>query len=422
MPDRGDRGGTAAVRRFVANRWPLRWSAGALSGTLLIAFTSPLFVRSYVPLRQDPVRGDWTMPPGAAYRWRSEGYATTHVGPQGMPGRPRMPTPTDRRLRVALWGDSQAEGVCLDDDRKLFAQAERLSRRRAESRDERRDDGLRDDGLRDDGLRDDGLRRGDPGEGIVVLPFPHSGTDAGNWLPQMPRVEPAFAIDAHAILVVDLPDLLPAAMMSPPVGPPGPVPDQGRTLDPAPGPTAGEDVAGGFRPLAAWLPAFVIQAGRRWLTEADGTTRRRWRFAPGPVRQVTDGGTSADGVATAKADPFDWPAIMGGIRHHTSLPVIVLYAPPAPLIVDGRLVETAPHEEQWPAMRDAAAAAGVTLVDLREPLRRSAARGVFPHGFHNGQIGVGHLNHAGTRIVARGLSDASAEVSRVRTRSPRIAP
>ena len=412
VPDRCDRGGTTAVRRFIANRWLIRWSAGALSGTLLIAFTSPLFVRSYVPLRQDPVRGDWTMPPGAAYRWRSEGYATTHVGPQGMPGRPRMPTPTDRRLRVALWGDSQAEGVCLDDDRKLFAQAERLSRRRAESRD---------DGLRGERSGGDDLM-GDPGDGIVVLPFPHSGTDAGNWLPQMPRVEPAFAIDAHAILVVDLPDLLPAAMLRPPAGPPGPVPDQGRMLDPAQDPTGGEDVAGGFRPLAAWLPAFVIQAGRRWLTEADGTTRRRWRFAPGPVRQVTDGGTPADGVATAKSDPFDWPAIMGGIRHHTSLPVIVLYAPPAPLIVDGRLVETAPHEEQWPAMRDAAAAAGVTLVDLREPLRRSAARGVFPHGFHNGQIGVGHLNHAGTRIVACGLADASADVLLGRERSPRIAP
>ena len=412
MPDRSAHSGTTAVRRLAVNRWGIRWSAGALLGTLLVAITSPLFVRSYVPLRQDPVRGVWTMPPGAAYRWRSEGYATTHVGPHGMPGRPRMPTPNDRRPRVAVWGDSQAEGVCLDDDRKLFAQAERLSRRRAESRNERRDDGL----------RDDGLRRGDPGEGIVVLPFPHSGTDAGDWLPQMPRVESAFAIDAHAILVVDLPDLLPAAMMSPPVGPPGPVPDQGRTLDPAPGPTAGEDVAGGFRPLAAWLPAFVIQAGRRWLTEADGTTRRRWRFSPGPVRQVTDGGTPADGVATAKGDPFDWPAIMGGIRHHTSLPVIVLYAPPAPLIVDGRLVESAPHEEQWPAMRDAAADAGVTLVDLREPLRRSAERGVFPYGFHHGQIGVGHLNHAGTRIVARGLADASAAISRVRTPSPQIAP
>ena len=103
----------------------IRWIGGSLVGTLIIALTSPLFVRSYLPLQLDPVRGVYTMTPERLFRWRSEGYADTHIGPQGMPGRRSLPN-DDRKLRVALWGDSQAEGVCVDDGQKLFAQMEQI--------------------------------------------------------------------------------------------------------------------------------------------------------------------------------------------------------------------------------------------------------------------------------------------------------
>ncbi len=96
-------------------------------GTGIIALTSPLFVRSYLRLRVDPVRGVWTLPPEHVYRWRSEGYADTWIGPLGMPGKRSLPGGDDRTIRVALWGDSQAEGVCVADDQKIDAQAQRIA-------------------------------------------------------------------------------------------------------------------------------------------------------------------------------------------------------------------------------------------------------------------------------------------------------
>ena len=104
----------------------LAWIVGSLVGTAVIAITSPLFVRSYVPLTADPVRGVWTLPEGHAYRWRSEGYADTRIGPLGMPGKTSLGPRKPDCLRVALWGDSQAEGVCVGDHQKIFAQAEGL--------------------------------------------------------------------------------------------------------------------------------------------------------------------------------------------------------------------------------------------------------------------------------------------------------
>ena len=87
----------------------ITWVLGAVIGTLLVGVTSPLFVRSYVPLQADRVRNVWTLPPNHTYRWRSEGYADTRIGPHGMPGRTSLAGPKSSHVRVALWGDSQAE-------------------------------------------------------------------------------------------------------------------------------------------------------------------------------------------------------------------------------------------------------------------------------------------------------------------------
>ena len=140
---------TAITRRLIGS-----WLTGVLVGTGLIAATSPWFVRSYLPLHADPTRGVWTLPPDHWYRWRSEGYADTYVGPLGMPGKPTIPPTRPGVLRVALWGDSQAEGVCVADREKLFAQAEAIA-----------------------------------GGRMQVFPSARSGEDAADWLTQMPAVE-----------------------------------------------------------------------------------------------------------------------------------------------------------------------------------------------------------------------------------------
>lgn len=327
--------------RSPITRLILRWAVGSVAGTLVIAVTSPLFVRSYLPLRVDPVRDTWTLPPQSDYRWRSEGYATTRVGPFGMPGKTTAPAKAPPGLRVCLWGDSQAEGVCLDDRRKLCAQAERLAGHEPP---------------------------------LSVFPLARSGEDADDWLTQIPRVESEWSIDAHAMLVVDLPDLLTAARA--PLEPPAP----SRTR----------------AAFASFLPAFVIEAGRRVLTEPDGSTRRRLRFSLGPVAEPR-------AAETSPPPAFDWRAIMESIRRQTDKPVIILYAPPVPRVIGHRVITTAPFRDQWETMEAEAERVGITVIDLRRGLLESAEAGMFPHGYHNGRIGAGHLNADGYRVIAGAL-------------------
>ncbi len=221
-------------RRLIAT-----WSVGVLIGTALVALTSPLFVRSYLPLTFNPARGVRAMPAGADYRWRSEGYATTRIGPLGMPGKTSISDPRSGIMRIALWGDSQAEGVCLPDDQKLFAQIERHSTGPLE-----------------------------------VFPFAQSGDDASDWITQIPLIEPELAIDMHVILIADLPDLLVSADRSP----------QSDTNQ-----------------LIAKLPAFLIQSIRNLIMDSSGTTIRKLRFSVGPVVSDTKQSAGISALVTDDA-------------------------------------------------------------------------------------------------------------------------
>lgn len=338
----------------------MRWIGGVAAGTLLVGLTSPLFVRSYLASIDDPVRGVSVMPPGSLYRWRDEGYAVTRIGPHGMPGKVEVKPPSADGVRVALWGDSQAEGVCLADRLKLFAQAEREAARRDSAATNSWD----------------------------VLPLARSGDDISHWLAQMPRAESAWAIDAHVILVADVLDLRTA-----------PLAPLAREAD-------GPAVLSGIdrRMLTRHLPAFVIQAGRRLLTAPDGSSRRRLRFAPGPAPAGPAPAPPRGGHP--RENVFDWPARMAAIRDTTDVPVVLLYAPRIPTIRRGEWVTVEPDADQIDPMRAAADDAGIRVVDLRPRFLRSADGWTLPHGFHNGQIGVGHLNADGYAIVARALVDA----------------
>lgn len=334
------------------NTTPLRlmilWGVGFAVGTLLIGLTSPLFVRSYLPLHADAMRGVWTLPPGTTYRWRSEGYADSRIGPHGMPGKTATkPSRPESESRVALWGDSQAEGVCLDDPDKLFAQIERDS------------------------------------EGMLyVYPFARSGEDAANWVTQMAAVEKEFGIDQHVLLVAELSDLLSATKA--PISPP----NEG-------------DVEAANRAIAARLPAFVIQAARYLLREEDGATARKLRFGVGPVESPP---VDAGRFNVVPEEEFDreakWQGPLAAIRSATDQPITLLYAPLVPNIVSGVIRWTDPDDADYRAMREQARKIGLQVVDARPTMRQSAEAGRWPHGFHNGQIGVGHLNRFGNQRLA----------------------
>lgn len=353
---------TANLRRLIGI-----WFVGMIVGTGLIAVTSPLFIRSYLPLQADPTRGVWTLPAGGLYRWRSEGYATTRIGPLGMPGKVEIPSRRPGTIRVALWGDSQGEGACVRDPDKLFAQTEMLSQGRLE-----------------------------------VFPFARSGEDAADWLTQMPLIESAVDVDLHVLLIVDLGDLF------------------GATEAPLP-PPAASDVAAGNASIAAILPAFVIQGARHLLTEPDQTTRRSLRFTIGPahpqisfrdnefIEQDQTGATDQTKVfqtnPPALSDPSansidQWRTVMRAIRQASSLPILIVHAPVSPQIIDGTVVEAIDQGTDLNSVFSAARESGLLVATTHRELSEAASQGRWPHGFQNGHIGSGHLNALGNRLVS----------------------
>ena len=350
------------------------WLIGIFVGTLLIALTSPWFVRSYLPLHADPIRGVWTLPAASTYRWRSEGYADSQIGFLGMPGKGMSGKGNDGsaidsavkdgvKKRISLWGDSQAEGVCLDDADKLFAQIERES----------------------------------SGE-IDVFPLARSGEDAADWVTQMPAVERALNLDHHVLLIAQLSDL------------------EAAVEAPVPSPSD-SDASMAKNALAARLPAFVIQSARHLLTENDGVTRRQLRFGLGPVWPATDEGDLVEALAPSdlesKAElPEEkrrekWRKALAKVRAASELPITLLYAPLSPHIIDGQVRWDDPDSDDFHLMRSVAEEFGLQLIDARDALRDSVQQqGRWPHGFHNGQIGAGHLNQVGNEILASQLADA----------------
>lgn len=339
----------------------LRWLFGMLIGTAVIGVTSPLFVRSYVPSQQN--RGTETLRSNVNYRWRSEGYATTRVGPMGMPGKTvihsvRANAPgvsrdeTEYSVRLALWGDSQAEGVCVEDPSKIFAQTEALL-----------------------------------GRGCDVFPLARSGDDLNDWLVQIKFAEQSLQVDFHVFLITQLSDLAVSVRKNAPEDP------RKGSLN---------------EYLASTLPAFAIESARNLLTNQRDGTRRKLRFQLGPVSKrsqdfvgESSGGAAANTRFSRAVELLDSSA---------TKPVVLVYAPMVPHISGGKAKWGDSSQAGFEVLHGLADEAGFYVLDLREDFRDAARSGSWCHGFHNGQIGSGHLNHHGNSLIAKRVTELVAKV------------
>ncbi|WP_145421819.1 hypothetical protein [Planctomycetes bacterium K23_9] len=337
------------------------WFIGVVVGTVIIAVTSPLFLRSYAPLTVDSVRQVYTLSQTPRYRWRSEGYADSVIGPLGMPGRSDLPATKTDTLRVALWGDSQTEGVAVSDADKIYAQCERQSVERF---------------------------TGDEFKQMVVLPFARSGEDAHDWVPQMSRIDEHLTVDVHVFFIAELVDLAAA--------------NQSRS-----------NVQANNTKFAYsnYAPAFVIQAARNLFTTGDGAQPRRLRFSLGPTQTVSAPPPRKE-LTHDQITKVDWQTSIHAITGGTTKPVVIVYGPVVPSIVSGTVVAIDEHANEFERIKQAAFSNGVVVVDVRDDLLDAAGRGNWPHGFHNGQFGSGHLNKIGNEIVARGILRGVKQVMR----------
>ncbi|WP_430451560.1 hypothetical protein [Rhodopirellula europaea] len=336
-----------------------RWLIGLSLGTLIIAATSPWFVRSYVPRTFDDVRQRVVLSPGEAYRWRAEGYATTSVGPHGMMGRTDMPESDGTRvLTLALWGDSQAEGVSVADADKLWYQLESSLGQRAVNGEK-------------------------SGVDVRVLPLASSGDDASSWRRQMPLVERELNVDGHVLLLCEMVDLMGTVESSD-----------------APASVDSVDLSATNR-LANWFPDFAIHAGRNLLTDPQTTESRRLRFRVGPIPKDTQPTRvtfqkETDRVAAEGRIVEN----LNAIHAAATKPIWIVYAPRCPLVMDGKLRVDDPDNQLWGIVERNADSNSFEVIDCRDTFRDSVASGVFPHGFHNGRFGNGHLNAVGYQLIA----------------------
>lgn len=330
-----------------------RWCLGLVAGTLLIAVTSPLFIRTYAGRVWDPVRGRPVYPEGLRYRWRSEGYATSTVGPHGMTGRTRLPASATDSM-VALWGDSQAEGVCLPDDQKLWS------------------------------LLEDELENSQRLNSVSVLPLAESGDDGWDWINQFAGVESRLGINVHVILVHELVDLESLLCVDPLI--------------------SAEPSKDSPSISSKWLdrtPDFVLEAGRRLLL-TDSNELRRLRFALGPTSSVSE--AEALKAATFQSD-VAWSIPAQRLRNTTKLPIVIAYAPHV------RLTDELAGSSNDQPLRSELEKQQIAFIDCRERFRRSMQSGIQPFGFQNGRFGAGHLNRHGYRLIAEAVSSAIVGLS-----------
>ncbi|WP_436715584.1 hypothetical protein U8335_24875 [Roseiconus lacunae] len=328
---------TAKARGFRGDL--VRWCAGLLMGTVLVGITSPLMVRSYVPRKFDAERNALVFESGHRYRWRSEGYATTSIGPHGMAGRLSLVRPSAERRVVALWGDSQAEGMCVDDSDKIHS-----------------------------AIEDASLQK------IAVLPFARSGDDCVDWIRQIESIDSgqsAITVDAHLILVVEWSDWM------------IPIEDPRESVNPLVNQASGH------------LPAFLIQAVRNVITDGISNERRSLRFRPGPIS--SDRHLSAprqtDGVGMIERQ-------FARLRLATEKRCVLVNAPMMPAIVGGEVLWADEQERLHELVFQLAIKNGIEVIDLREDFRELVRDGQWPRGFHNGRFGDGHYNALGNAWIA----------------------
>ena len=294
-------------------------------------------------------------------------------------------TPAVRTPLWALWGDSQAEGVCVSDDEKLWAAiVQQWDAARSTTGDPRGN-----------------ARR--LSERIDVLPFAASGDDGWDWCEQLAPVEQAWGVQGHLILIAELADLRVLA-------------DSARRR-PRTDESVPVETAGTRRSWLRFAPNFVVHAARGLLLDGQSQELRRLRFRPGPLTvspsaaeqpPFPPSSVERDSGAPTTADAAErWQAIAGRLRRQSDQPILLIYAPLRPLVVDGHVLWDRPEpiDPAWiQILRDH----DIGWIDCYDALVEMARSGDFPHGFHNGRIGNGHLNAAGYRVIARHICESIA--------------
>lgn len=326
-----------------------RWLIGLLGSWCIVWFAAPWALNSILVRDKVPELGTIGLRVGDEVRWRSEGWATTRVGRYGLSGyQPRTDAPRTDSPVIAIYGDSQVEGHCVNDADKICNQVVQLTEQKWD-------------------------RAWD------CVPLARSGAAANTWVQWLPRVEKLMQPRWHVWIVTELSDL---------------------DLD-QPRESTSSDVWSAPSPLwirtaSDWHAAALFTIARRLALDHSTGQTRHLRFSPGKV--------------TMRAPEFQGPDVVDRISAHTAEQLrtlndqlrgrlVILYSPAVPAVDPG--VQFDARDPLW---EDFAMQIGdsIRLIDLRPEYDRLwQEKHQMPRGFHNGQPYSGHLNRAGNSVIAQ---------------------
>jgi len=339
----------------VAAGW--HWGLGILGSWAVVWLAGPWVLDSILLRVPDLALGIATLQPDNVVRWRSEGWGKTSIGPHGLPGW----QPRQTAQRVILWGDSQVEGLCVDDPHKISNQVIAIADHPSL-------------------------------QPLDCLSLGRSGADAREWRALMEAADALWQPALHVWVVTELSDL---TVLAPAIG------DQvqQRHVEPSPD----------WIKLAALLRAeAMFTAAKRVLRDPDSGGLRRLDFCLGPrtPRQQGESAGQADAWSGGERGAELAETIVAAISElATRFPkrLMIVYAPGTPTLARP-LATSHPDDALFDQVHHKLQTAGIEVVDLRsEFIELWQTQRRLPRGFHNGLPGSGHLNADGNRIIAQAI-------------------
>ena len=338
-----------------------QWLVGLLGSWACVWLAGPWVVNSILIRVADPELNAITLREGDSIRWRSEGWATTHVGPHGMPGW----KPNGSLERVVLWGDSQVEGFCTNDDQKIHSHLIRLAEQ--------------------------------AGRAIDCIPVGRSGTDAIDWIELLPAVDELWRPRMHVFVVAELSDLM--------------------VLDPHQRSTQeGDRWRSKSREPLRWVKSLrgeaAVQAARNLVLDpSTGRLRTlRWSIGPMNAKASSNDNSEIDASDGSLKDGSRVSSLHERIANvlaelHSTLQgrLCIVYAPAVPRFA-GEVVFSHPDDASWDTLKSLLDQRSILAIDCRQAfIDQWNLSHTVTRGFHQGQMSYGHLNDLGNHVISMAI-------------------
>lgn len=328
-----------------------RWAAGGVASTLVVWGLSAVFFSGISTYAWDDLLGRYMYAPGQVRRWRSEGWADTHVGRhQFIVGEDNI---AESGLpKVVIWGDSHVEALQVPNEYKISSLFNTLSR----------------------------------GEPCWAVSVGGGGRGIGDIFHDIKSYSEVFEnIRGNVIVLNGMEDVLPGNA-------------SGLFCDPLRIRKV-VDGAPSWKSLR-YGPTFA-KLRLAWLYDV---YRRSKEHIASWFVSVPDGAWLSKKQDCSSVQIWDY-FLQSLQEQHEGFWVFV-YCPKAPVLVEGRIVCEDPDSEQKIMFKERCEEYGIAFLDVGEGFNRLYRdKNEFPRGFFNLPPGLGHMNKYGLEVIAKELYD-----------------